>query len=214
MTRSRDRDGMAPSPRFNAARISDRSVDELIGICRGVLADGIVSAGEPEFLLAWLESNKEAANQWPGNMLYARIVEMFEDGRIDEDEESELLDILHDLTGRGIPLPEQARSYSTALPLCKPVPDIRADGRAFVLTGKFATGPRKKCETLLRGMGGTSKSTPSQAVDYLVIGAIGSGEWIHSTHGRKIEKAVELRAKGARISIVSEQDWAERLGIA
>jgi len=39
---------------------------------------------------------------------------------------------------------------------------------------------------------------PRAATSFLVIGAIGSRDWIHSTHGRKIEAAVKLREQGTR----------------
>jgi len=48
------------------------------------------------------------------------------------------------------------------------------------------------------------------STDYLVIGEIGSSNWVHSSFGRKIEKAMELKEKG-RISIVSEKHMQEFL---
>ena len=36
--------------RYNAARLSDRAIDELIGLSRGVIADGVVTQEEAEFL--------------------------------------------------------------------------------------------------------------------------------------------------------------------
>lgn len=54
---------------------------------------------------------------------------------------------------------------------------------------------------------GGAIASVSKKLDYLVIGEIGSRDWIHSTHGRKIEKAVELRNGGARLAIVSERHW-------
>ena len=47
----------------------------------------------------------------------------------------------------------------------------------------------------------------------LVIGAIGSSDWIHSSHGRKIEKAVKYRSAGIPLSIVSEEHWQRFVGI-
>jgi hypothetical protein len=43
----------------------------------------------------------------------------------------------------------------------------------------------------------------------LVIGEIGSQDWLHSTHGRKIEKAIEYNDTGAKIAIVPEKHWYE-----
>jgi hypothetical protein len=40
-----------------------------------------------------------------------------------------------------------------------------------------------------------------------VIGSIGSRDWIHSTHGRKIETAVAMRERGHSIALVGEEHW-------
>lgn len=193
---------------YNGPRITDRSTDELIGLCRGILSDGMVLDAEANYLIAWLESNRLAADSWPGNVLYRRIATMLEDGRLDADEQAELLDLLNETTGMGIPLPEIASSYASALPLCNPPPVVEMPGRSFVLTGKFAGGSRKDCEAMIAERGGLIRPGPANGVDYLIVGAIGSRDWIHSTHGRKIEKAVELRAAGSGIRIVSEAHWA------
>lgn len=208
MTARRDSGERAISTRFNASRVAERTVDELIGLCRGVLADGVVAESEAEYLLAWLEANRAAADSWPGNVLYERVAAALADGRLDPEEEAELLDTLNEATGLGIPLPEQAASYSTALPLCSPPPEVVFPGRSFVLTGKFVHGSRRECQTVIEELGGLIKSKPTRDVDYLVVGAIGSRDWIHSTHGRKIEEAVKLRDAGTGIRIIGEEHWA------
>jgi hypothetical protein len=43
----------------------------------------------------------------------------------------------------------------------------------------------------------------------LVVGLLGSRDWVYSTHGRKIEKVVKNKRKGAHCMIVSEKHWAE-----
>jgi hypothetical protein len=45
----------------------------------------------------------------------------------------------------------------------------------------------------------------------LVVGTIRSRDWLHSTHGRKIEHAVELAGQNHPIAIVSEEHWANNL---
>lgn len=208
---SSDENGKAILPHFAAARLRDRSIDELIGICRGILADGIVMQGEAQYLLAWLDSNRGAADQWPGNVIYPRVAAMLNDGLLDADEQAELIDLLNETTGMGIPLPEVAASYASALPLDDPPPEVLFQGRSFVLTGQFAQGSRKECEKIITARGGSIAANPTRRVDYLVVGAIGSRDWIHSTHGRKIEKAVDLRRHGHSIRIVSEGHWTKFL---
>ena len=204
-----DQDGQAPSLSISGARVADRSTDELIGLCRGILADGVIADSEATYLLAWLDSNRAAAEQWPGSVIYDRIGRMLEDGVLDADEQSELLDLLNEATGEGIPVNDAAAAYTTTLPLSDPAPAIDFLDRVFVLTGKFASGSRKECQEQVRDLGGSVKSSPSVRTDFLVVGAVGSRDWIHSTHGRKIETAVDLRDKGAKIAIVSEEQWLE-----
>ncbi len=55
-------------------------------------------------------------------------------------------------------------------------------------------------------MGCDSRIT--RETDYLVIGTLASEAWVHTTHGRKIEAAVEMKAEGHRIIIVAEEHWA------
>ena len=201
-----DRDSQPRNRRFNTARLNDRKVDELLGICKGIECDGVVTQGEAEFLKEWMVANREIADRWPTNMLFSRIMEMLEDRMLDEDEQLELLETLHHITGRDPTKPGQAHA-PTSLPLCAPPPLISMPGMLFCFTGKFVTGSRKQIEAMVVTRGAKIKSNPTQDTDYLVIGSVGSTDWIHSTHGRKIEKAVELKAQGFPIAIVSEEHW-------
>jgi hypothetical protein len=206
-----DADGQPLSRRLNAARLSDRAVDELIGLCRGVEVDGAVSTTEAEFLREWIECNRAHAGHRPANILYARLTEMLVDDVLDPMEERELLELLHDIVGGGLPVMERVASYSSTLPLCAPPPAISFPGRRFCMTGKFVFGTRKQCEAAIMQLGGETQSTPTSSTSFLVIGAIGSRDWIHSTHGRKIEAAVKLREQGTRLAIVSEEHWAKHV---
>ncbi len=46
----------------NALRIQDRLIDELIGICRGVIADSVIGEREAIFLGQWIENHREVAD--------------------------------------------------------------------------------------------------------------------------------------------------------
>jgi NAD-dependent DNA ligase len=193
---------------FNAARLNDRMVDELIGICRGCLLDGAVSELEAGALLRWMEANREISQHWPANVLYRRISRMMGDGLLDSDEQRELIETLIELTGA--PTPDASvKSGSTALPLCAPLPTVLFPGKLFCFTGKFASGTRAQVQAAVVVLGAAVSASPTNKTNYLVIGSIGSTDWIHSTHGRKIEKAVALRSQGRPIHIIAEEYWAE-----
>lgn len=199
---------------FNAARLNDRMIDELVGLCRGVLFDGSVSDGEADALLRWLEVNREISHHWPANVLYRRIARMMTDQFLDPEEQRELLETLLEITGAPS-RDASVKSGSTGLPLCSPLPKVSFPEKLFCFTGKFASGTRKQVQDAVIALGGAVKNSPTNNTNYLVIGSIGSADWIHSTHGRKIEKAVELRSAGRTIKIIAEEYWAECIeGIA
>ena len=208
-----DDQGQLKTRNIRAKEVCDRKIDELIGICRGIIADNATNMQEAQFLLKWIESNSQVAEHYPFNVLYNRISEMLKDGILDDEEQKELMETMAELTGGDIPIDDaDIDSMSSTLPLCKPVPSIVIEGASFVFTGIFTTGPRKKLSELVIELGGIIHDGVKKDTDFLVIGDIGSQDWVHSSFGRKIEKAIELRdQKKTGIAIVSERHWARYL---
>lgn len=201
-------DGQPLAQGFNWGRRLDRGMDELIGIARGVLADGYLVQPEAEFLLRWLDANEPVRRDFFGDRLYQTLCDILSDGVVDADEEDALVDLLLRFTG-GTPLDGNSCSYSTTLPIDDPPPDITLRGQAFCFTGKFTWGTRHQCESCVTEAGGIAHKYPCLITNFLVIGTLGSRDWIHSSSGRKIEKAIELRSSGAPIRIVTEGHWVQ-----
>lgn len=193
---------------FHSARIDRRSADMLVGIAAGIVADGVVTQEEAQFLRQWMDAQLAHLEDPVINLLYQRISLMLQDGILDPEESTELLDLLRSFTGLPAATPT-AQTYSAAstLPLNKPEPEIAWDSRVFVFTGVMAFGPRKECERLVRERGGAIGSGVSKKVDYLVVGSVGNEQWRHSSYGTKIIRAVELREAGTPIAIVGEEQW-------
>ena len=196
----------------NAQRVQDRLIDELIGISRGVIADGVVDEQEAIFIGQWIENHREVAERWPVNVLYARITEMLKDGILQKEEQDELLETLRDLTG-DISMFQDA-NRSTTLPVDKPQPEIEFGDKTFCLTGRFVFGSLFDCEDTIVELGGKVVQSPAQDTDYLVIGELSSPDWVHTTFGRSIEKGVELKEQGHPLSILSEEHWVDSLSRA
>lgn len=190
-------------------RIEDRGISELIGIARGLVADGVVNELEAEFLIRWLKEN-EHITCWPFDVLNKRVRVMLADGMIDAEERQELLEVLRDLIG-GEPAAGKAVNFASALPLTQPAPDIVFAGKTFCFTGTFAFGERKDCQAAVVRLGGKPQDKVTTRLDYLVIGSLGNEDWMHSTFGRKIQQALDFNAKGRGIAIVSEDAWAQAL---
>ncbi|MFT7245445.1 MAG: NAD-dependent DNA ligase [Candidatus Azotimanducaceae bacterium] len=191
------------------SRMQDRLIDELIGICRGVIADDVVDEREVIFLGQWIENHRHIAELWPVNVLYARITEMLLDGVLTATEQRELLITLKELTGESSTFQEPNRS--TLLPIDKPAPEIVYAGKSFCLTGRFVFASVIECEETIAEMSGAIDEAPNRDTDYLVIGELCNPDWVHTTFGRSIEKAVELRVQGCRIKILSEEHWVNSL---
>lgn len=191
---------------FNASRLAERGADELIGITKGIMADGMIMDAEAKFLLDWMESNSSIIYNWPYNVLYARIHDALSDGKLDLEEQRELLDLLHDFTG-GMIDEDKYLNKSTRLPLDNPPPVMVFPSKNFCFTGRFNYGTRNECCLATQQLGGLIVDGIRQDLNFLVVGEFGSTDWIHSTHGRKIEKAVEYREKGFSLAIVSEECW-------
>ncbi|WP_430735503.1 BRCT domain-containing protein [Halodesulfovibrio aestuarii] len=193
--------------RFNANLMEDRDADELVGICKGILADGKVVEEEAKFLFEWLASRKEYNTDWFINTLYDRISVIFEDGVVDESEQIELFELLSNFVGDPNYM-ASINAVSTSLPVNIPMPEIDVPDKTFCFTGTFAFGTRKDCWKATEQFGGVPIKGVTQKLNYLVIGSIGTSSWKHSTYGRKIEKAMEYREKTGLV-IMSEDHWAE-----
>lgn len=193
---------------YNRARIDDRQINELIGLARGIIADGRTNVAEAEYLYKWLAQNKDATGNPVIGTLFKRIGNYLQDGKLDDDEAAELFETLTAFSGGDFEIGEAAKS--STLPLCSPAPLIDYLGKNFCLTGTFAFGSRRECEEAIYNLGG-SVSGISKKTDFLIIGIYATDSWAHSSYGRKIERAVELRDQGAPIGIVGEQHWVASL---
>lgn len=211
MTTYLDRDGQ-PHAGFLRKSREARSIDELIGLCRGILADGQIVQAEAEFIQSWLRSNREIADIYPANILYDRIEAMLSDNRFDLDEERELMALLLDVTGGASNLHLDQTHHATALPLSTPPPAVYFENCSFCVTGKFVSGSRRAVHSTIESLGGLVQNNVTRNLDYLVIGVVSSRDWKHSTHGTKILKAVEYRdTHGLPLAIISEEHWLKYL---
>jgi NAD-dependent DNA ligase len=174
------------------------------------MADGKLSDDEILFLDTWLADNDELTATWPGEVVVARVKSILSDGRITEDEREYLKKTLRDLLGGTLEETGATGGIATRLPVNE-VKTIEVDGSSFCFTGNFLYGTRKACENAVVERGGLISSSVKVDLDYLVIGTMASREWAHSSHGRKIEKALDYQNKGHSLLIVSEEQWVQFL---
>ncbi len=196
--------------RFNKKDIQDRQIDTLIGLSKGITANGEVDQAEAEFLQSWLVQNCQSDNPIVLNLLN-KVSEMLEDGILDEEESSELFSILHSISGDKTELGEVSKT--STLPVCDPAPQVEFAGKNFLFTGTCAFGTRKQCQEAIESLGGINSKGVTKKLDYLVLGTYVTDSWAHESFGRKIEKAMEYRESGLPLVIITEEHWANEAGL-
>ncbi|MDB5537516.1 MAG: hypothetical protein JWP26_127 [Devosia sp.] len=194
--------------RLNGPRLKVRQIDELVGLAKGIAADGTLANSELDYLVRWLVANREITQDPIVDGLYRQIQTLLSDGVFTDEERAELLGILQDF---GSPAMEMGEPMlSTAIPFADPLPTLMFDGRRYCFTGTFNHGTRDVCETAVAQRGAEAGSL-TKNTDVLVVGHYATESWLHSPYGLKIIKAKGMQQKGHRIAIVPEMHWAAHL---
>ncbi|EFE98263.1 BRCT domain-containing protein [Serratia odorifera] len=182
----------------------------LNGLCKGLISDRDLSDHEIRYLDWWLAQNGALKKNYPGSHLYALVKEILNDGIITPEESESLHKALVDFTGCDLDS-GVVDGLATRLPIDSDfLPEVR--GRVFCLTGIFMAGKRSIVEERIKFAGGNVIDNITKKLDYLVIGTLSSRDWKFSSHGRKIEKAINYRdEEGAKLKIISEENLFEFL---
>lgn len=182
----------------------------MLGLVKGVIVDGEVTVGEAQYLAHWIDANPEAVLNWPGDALAQRLRRIFADGYVSDEEREDLRHFLEKMVGTDTGANGNVNA-ATRLPLDEPPPLLAFPGWEYVFTGRFIWGTRTACEEVVARLGGVCRSGITKRTRVLVIGDLGSRDWIQTSYGRKIEKAVEYRRTGVPLVITDEAHWASHL---
>jgi len=182
----------------------------LNGLCKGLISDREITEHEIRYLDWWLTQNGALKNNYPGRELYALVKEILSDGVITAEESTSLHKALVDFTGCDLDS-GVVDGLATRLPVDSEfLPQV--EGKVFCLTGVFMAGKRSIVEDRVKSAGGIIISNITKNLDFLVIGTLSSRDWKFSSHGRKIEKAINYRdEEGAKLKIIAEENLFEFL---
>jgi hypothetical protein len=183
--------------------------NEFLGLLSGIASDNKINEPEIELLLGWLALNQSILDQWPFDIIVSQLKDILEDGIITDDECQNFLEVIQNITG--IHFEESGMAYGMATEFFES--DISELNRkaTFCFTGKFVTGTRKVVQNTAIKKGGETKDDVSQSVTYLVIGTLASRDWRFTSHGRKIEKALNMQKTGHTIQIINERTWLKHI---
>ena len=196
---------------FNRSKIYKKQIDTLLGLAQGITADNIVTQQEAEYLHDWLIKNEATLVSNPiFDPLINRLSEMLADNVLDEEEATELLRLLKDLSGDNSVLGEVLKTIKGVTN--DPPPEITFLDRNFAFTGTFSYGSRRECKVAVIERGGHFCSGVNMTLDYLVLGSYVTDSWKHQNYGTKIEKAIEYRNRErCRLAIVTETHWVNSM---
>lgn len=179
-------------------------VEELLGFLTGTASDGVLNDQEITAMSSWLERNEAIKEVWPASVIVSRLATILEDGVITDEERGDLLETVRQVTGIDNEDPGLSCEASTEVWEDR-VEELKLTGATLCLTGDFVSGDRDSVDTLLRCLGAETNSSVNKSVDYLVIGTLASRDWLYTSHGRKIEKALLLKREGCDIKIITER---------
>ena len=196
----------------NRTRLSTRSCEGLLGLCQGLLADHVLNEPEVRFLDLWLRDHSEISEVWPGNVIFSCVREILHDEVFSEEKLQCLTELLISVLGATWKETGATSGLSTKLPIQSDAQIFFVD-RTFCFSGTFAAGKRSVCESLVGERGGIVKSDITRELDFLVVGKFDSPDWLNTSFGRKILKAVRYQEEGCKVQIVSEKCWSEAIDL-
>ena len=183
-------------------------IRQLEGIFRGVLADGALTDDEVHAIEAWIREHNHLEGHFLFDGISTLVADVLEDGIITETERTSLVKFMLDFTSN---IGGEARAQfqsDTSNGVTHAVysrPDIRFDAQVFCLSGDFECFESKKeVENRISALGGAASKGITKKVAYLVVGGAGSADWKFGKYGRKVEKALDYRAKGVHIDVIEE----------
>lgn len=188
----------------------NKSMEMLLGLITGIVADGHLHDLEIKLLNAWLADHEDVAAVWPGSVVAQLVTSILADGVITEVEREHLTNNLTQLAVTDFAQTGSISPEVITLPLDEHCPVLLRDANVC-LTGEFLFGTRAKCEEIAGHAGATAHGTVTKKIAYLVIGTNVSPHWAHTSYGRKIEQAIELQQAGHPIRIISERRWLAAL---
>ncbi|MCW8830991.1 MAG: hypothetical protein OQK32_05650 [Gammaproteobacteria bacterium] len=188
----------------------DDQVERLLGYTKGLIADNHLSDQEVNQLGQWVREARQQCNTWPVSVVADRVDAILADNIIDEEEREDLLQLLQSLHGGDWMESGAVSGVSAELPWDQ-VDNVGFTGKMFCITGKFVYGPRRRVCERIESLGGLIHARVVSKLDYLVVGAIASRDWKHSTHGNKIREAMAMRDDGRGIKIITEWQLAEHI---
>lgn len=183
----------------------------LQGICHGIISDGVVKDSEIFELDKWLDRNEHLISYYPYDEIKSLVTSILSDGKVDDDERKRLLAYFNEYSKiETVDIAQKIENETSNIlisGICTIDPQVEFKGKSFCFTGIAKRSPRSELISVVNNLGGSYIDNVSKNTDYLIVGDNGNPCWAFACYGRKVEKAIELRKKGQKVSIIHEFDF-------
>jgi hypothetical protein len=180
-------------------------IQQLSGLVSGIIADRVINQSELLSLEAWLSENYFLSGTWPFDDLVKAVSAITNEKSISTALHNELLkfcDVLNVIPG------SDNKSNGKKL-----VESVQTDGiqifipeSSFCLTGASKRFTRKQIADIVEMYGGIIQNSVSGKLHYLVVCDDKNACWAFASYGRKVEKAIQLKAQGTGPHVIYEED--------
>lgn len=189
------------------------SIQFLMGLVHGIMADGQLSDSEIMSLHKWIESNEYLASTYPFDEINSLLDSILADKKIEQFERETLMaffgniiDFKDSLNLNVNDFIDLQKTYSVS-GICASCPEILFEGKTFIFTGESYRASREEMSDIAKQYGAKVTTKVSGKTDYVVVGSASNPCWKYSCYGNKINDAIAFRIKGARVQIVHENDF-------
>lgn len=171
-----------------------KSLQELIGILKGIIIDNEVVTIEGRELLNWMHKNIYLVNHYPYNEILPIFEQCLKDNIITKEESENIIKIINKVLQPIKTLQNQLLSFKN---------------KHICLTGNFSFGQKSDVEKIILEKGGYIDKIVKKTTDILIVGNYESQSYALGSYGKKIKTAMEYIKKGNSIIIVKEKDVGE-----
>ena len=179
------------------------STQQLGGFLAGISADKTINIEELTALGNWSSENASLFKTWPFDTLLPAIDRIKVERQLSTNEHSELLTFCHSVSS--IKLAEREK-ITVPVKLSEQQVSILIQECSFCFTGESSRYSRKELAQVVEMYGGIAADSVTAKLHYLVICDVRNPAWAFEMYGRKVEKAMNMKKKGAGPEVVFEED--------
>jgi len=182
---------------------------QLSGLVSGIVADRLINAAELIKLQEWLQDNAFLSGTWPFDDLFRFVENMITQKHVSPESYDALLkfcDVINVIPEIG-----ETNGKKLVEAVSEVMAQILIPESSFCITGASKLYTRRQIAEIVELHGGYMQDSVSGKLDYLVVCDDKNACWAFASYGRKVEKAIQLKAKGKGPAVIYEEDLFDSL---